>query len=107
MVLANYSQDETWYRARVRHVVSKKSDKDDADKDVLVGADVVYFDFGNSEMVPIDRFVFLFTGKKLVWVECPGACFIVKKVPNLLVYFPRKHAVKRHVSMVNGLDKMM
>ncbi|XP_064594560.1 RING finger protein 17-like [Liolophura sinensis] len=55
LVLACYSQDQTWYRARVKHVVTKKSDKDNPDKEVLVGADVVYFDFGNSEVVPVGR----------------------------------------------------
>ena len=52
LVLGKYS-DDNWYRARVvsliRHQVT----------DHVIGAELLYVDYGNSEETPFDRFGFL------------------------------------------------
>lgn len=48
-VLAQFSHDKQWYRARVKHVID---DEDDFSKTTV---EVIYFDFGNSEVVPVQK----------------------------------------------------
>lgn len=50
LVLAEFSRDHNWYRARVRKLV-------DAEKETR--AEVFYIDYGNSEVLPLSKSVLL------------------------------------------------
>jgi len=49
-VLAEYSRDKQWYRARIKHVI----DHDDEDFSKTM-VEVLYSDFGNTEVVPVQK----------------------------------------------------
>ncbi|XP_052239126.1 RING finger protein 17-like isoform X2 [Dreissena polymorpha] len=49
-VLVLYSVDKQWYRGRIKHVI--RHDPDDFSKTIV---EVAYFDFGNVELVQVDR----------------------------------------------------
>ena len=54
LVLARYTLDENWYRGRVMSVVT------DDESSSQEKAEVFYVDYGNTELMPIDRLVRIF-----------------------------------------------
>ncbi|XP_074641584.1 RING finger protein 17-like [Tubulanus polymorphus] len=52
LVLASFTQDDQWYRARVISTLQELSDTIPAGS-----VEVVYFDFGNKEFVPLERII--------------------------------------------------
>ena len=51
--MALYSQDKQWYRARIKNVILTT----DNDEIGAVKVEVIYIDYGNSEVIGLDRYV--------------------------------------------------
>ena len=51
IVLAKYTLDKQWYRARIKNVILTNDDEDIG----AVKVEVVYIDYGNSEVIGLDR----------------------------------------------------
>ena len=50
-MLAKYTLDKQWYRARIKNVILTNDDEDIG----AVKVEVVYIDYGNSEVIGLDR----------------------------------------------------
>ena len=51
IVLARYTHDKNWYRARIKNVILTDDEEDIG----AVKVEVIYIDYGNSEIISLDR----------------------------------------------------
>ena len=64
--MALYSQDKQWYRARIKNVILTT----DNDEIGAVKVEVIYIDYGNSEVIGLDRYVMVEVIQMLLnWID--------------------------------------
>ena len=65
LVLARYTLDENWYRGRVMSVIT------DDESSSREKAEVFYVDYGNTELMSLDRFVrqFILSSDQIVYAK--------------------------------------
>uniref|UniRef100_A0ABM0MVM3 Tudor domain-containing protein 1-like n=1 Tax=Saccoglossus kowalevskii TaxID=10224 RepID=A0ABM0MVM3_SACKO len=77
-----YAFDKVWYRCRIKSLITIDSDDDD-DDDIIEyeQAEIIYIDYGNTEIVPISRLKKL-KSKFMLVPELAVRCSLVDIVPT-------------------------